>query len=657
MAVLDLSTLPWTVAGWRPFCWEPDKPRGYRPYVPPVPATVPGSVQKALLAAGLIPDWNYGMNSRACEWVEHRHWEMSTFIPAGSLPASERIFLDAQGLDYSGWILVDAKIVAKFSGCLVPHRIELTQWLGDGQRHELSVVFHEPPPERGQKGATSQTKYFKPRFNYSWDWCPRMVPIGVCGSIALRSGASAAFDLHRVRTELGEDNRTGSVGVTLFYDGSIVSPGDESARVEVVLRDGAREVARKSVAMAEKMDVPFSGVPVEPWWPNGEGPAKTYTLDVSAVARDGRTIWAEKKQIGFKRIEWRACEGAPKDAEPWICVVNGKPVFLQGVNWTPPTLSYHDVEEEDYRKLIDVYQDMGCNILRVWGGAGLESETFYDMCDRAGILVWQEFPLSSAGPESLPPDNDAALADLAEIIRVYVRRRNHHVSLLLWCGGNELHEGPASDPEPPCGYSFKGIALMRDVVAAEDPGRRFLPTSPSGPRFLGAAKDFGTGLLHDVHGPWTWDPADLDGCRKFWSGDDALARTEVGCGSANPADLLMHYHKAELSLPAESAFWKHQSGWWNIVEFEKFRARLPLEEAVRQFVATTQEHAAKVIEIAAWHCKRRFPRMGAFIIWMGHDCLPCLANCSVVDFHRRPKPPGVALKRVFRSRPGEGTAP
>ena len=74
MAVVDLSNLSWTVAGWRPFCWRLGKSaetgEGMQPDIAPVPAKVPGTVQQALLDAGIIEDWHVGLNSRLCEWVE-----------------------------------------------------------------------------------------------------------------------------------------------------------------------------------------------------------------------------------------------------------------------------------------------------------------------------------------------------------------------------------------------------------------------------------------------------------------------------------------------------------------------------------------------------------------------------------------------------------
>lgn len=51
-----------------------------------------------------------------------------------------------------------------------------------------------------------------------------------------------------------------------------------------------------------------------------------------------------------------------------------------------------------------------------------------------GILLWSEFEFG----DSLYPVDDAFLENVAEEIDYNVRRVNHHPSLALWAGGNEL---------------------------------------------------------------------------------------------------------------------------------------------------------------------------------------------------------------------------
>ena len=82
---LDLSGLDWYWRGWRPWTWKlfssMETGQQLRCDLGPLPATVPGTVQKALLDAGLLEDWYVGMNSLAAEWVEHRHWELTARLP------------------------------------------------------------------------------------------------------------------------------------------------------------------------------------------------------------------------------------------------------------------------------------------------------------------------------------------------------------------------------------------------------------------------------------------------------------------------------------------------------------------------------------------------------------------------------------------------
>ena len=107
----DLSELQWTLEGYTPYIWllEWKYGAGFGAQercidVRPVPAKVPGSAQGALRAAGVIPDWNVGVNSRDSEWVENRHWMFRARIPDEWLEQGARVRLECEGLDYCGWV-------------------------------------------------------------------------------------------------------------------------------------------------------------------------------------------------------------------------------------------------------------------------------------------------------------------------------------------------------------------------------------------------------------------------------------------------------------------------------------------------------------------------------------------------------------------------
>lgn len=631
----DLSKLNWELTGWIPEYWRyyrtMELGQGVKPTVPALPFSVPGSVQKALYDAGLIPDWNAGLNSLQCEWVENRHWIIETQVPSEWLVGGCATLV-CNGLDYCGTVLLNDVEVGKFRNAFVPHRFDLTQSVLS-ENNKLRIIFECPPRWLGQFGYTSKMTDWKARFNYTWDWTSRLVQIGISGGIRLEVGDCQAIRDIRCWTELGS---TGS----LWVQGS----GDVGYQIE--LSKGDQNLLKADVSSEElAAGTVFGDLDVQAWEPNPAVKPVLYQLILSS--KDGSE--PIRKTVGFKHIEWRQCDDAPAGAEPWICVVNGKPTFLQGVNWTPIRPNYADLTEEDYRTRLTAYREMGVNLLRVWGGAALETEVFYRLCDELGILVWQEFPLSSSGHDNWPPDDDECIRDLGEIARTYILRRQHHVSLLMWCGGNELQtalDGSRLGTGKPLDLGHPVLARFAEVVSELDPTRRFVPTSASGPRFKASADEFGLGLHHDVHGPWNIE-TNFDDWADYWRRDDSLFRSETGVPGASPVDIIETYRGDCDTFPAsiENPLWRRTMWWidWSAFIDEQGRGPKDLDE----YVSWSSERQATALALAAEATKKRFPRCGGFLVWMGHDSFPCTANTSILDFWGRPKPAAKALQKVF----------
>ena len=635
----DLAQLNWTLSGWMPELWRVEQSMeiGASPNaeVAAIPAAVPGSVQMSLLKAGLIPDWNIGLNHRACEWVENRHWVYETTIPQDWIQAGQKVRLNCRGLDYRGTILVNKTEVGTFEGSLAPHVLDLTGHLAE-TTNKLRIVFDLPPRWLGQYGYTSRMREWKARFNYTWDWVPRLVQTGISESIYLEVTDGKEITELRCVTDL--DLETGG---ELKINGKV-----NGASVEISLKRNGGTLRKETLA-AEQFNsngILWDRLDVDKWWPNLCGDQPLYDVDVVLLDKAGTAVDSATRRVGFRNVSWRRCEGA-EHADPWICVVNGRPVFLQGVNWTPIRPNYADVTEADYRKRLELYKDLGLNIMRVWGGAFLERERFYNLCDELGLLVWQEFPLSSSGVENYPPDDSDAIESMLPIVKSYIERRQHHPSLIIWCGGNELMDKqykPVDDTHPL-------IAQIRAIVDSDDPTRRFLATSASGPEFSAAEQNYGKGIHWDIHGPWQiGGELDTDWVR-YWANDDALFRSEMGAPAASPADIIQNSAGELDPLPgnASNSLWRRTSPWW--IEWHVASQELGREpESLQEYVNWSQNRQARALAIAVKACKDRFPRCGGSIIWMGHDCFPCTANTSIVDFNGDPKPAAVALKAVWR---------
>jgi beta-mannosidase len=643
--VHDLGELEWTISGWIPHIWRQQRSIeagvSDNAEVSGVPARVPGSVQGALRAAGIIPDWNIGVQARDCEWVENRHWIFTARIPEGWLHEGPIVRLRALGLDYSGWVLLNGQEIGSFRGSFVPWVFDLSGRQRAGE-NTLQIVFDTPPRWLGQIGYTSRITEWKPRFNYWWDWTSRLVQIGIWDALSLE--VTDGEEIVAPTISVGADMASGMGRLRLA--GTIV--GRRGTVVRLTLRNEQAIVCEEVIpADAFCAGHRWDDLPVALWWPNGAGAQPLYTLRCRLEDRNGTVLDEVSRRIGFREIRWEPCAGAPAEADPWICVVNGRPIFLQGVNWTPILPNFADVSDERYRHLLTTYRDLGCTMLRVWGGAFLEKEIFYDLCDELGLLVWQDFPLSSSGLENWPPEDGAAIEELAEIAESSIQRRRHHASLALWCGGNEL-TGPNDEGNVPVGMSHPLIARLARVTTQHDPERRFLATTPSGPSFGAEEKRFGLGVHWDVHGPWRPEGPLDEQWTRYWANNDGLFHSEIGAPGASSAAII-RWTKGDLDeLPGTAAnpLWRRQS-WW--IEWPAFVEELGREPAtLEEYVAWSQERQRRALGIAARSAKGRFPRCGGFLLWMGHDSFPCTANTSIIDFWGERKPAAGEIGAIFR---------
>ena len=659
----DLSTLEWKLAGFTPFAWHggefstidsPPDTAIHAPDVLAIPAHVPGSVQAALLEAGIVPDWNDGLDSRQCEWVENRHWVYETNLPDDWLERGLSFRLRCDGLDYSGWIALDGSVIAEFCGTNIPHTFDLTEHLAPTKHpasmaNRLQIAFDCPPRWLGQLGHTSRVKEWKTRFNYTWDWVPRLVQIGIWDSISLV--ATDGDEIERFRCTADADLATGRGKLALR--GAIA--GDKAATVRVGLSQSGASEDITATADFDVSDfgrgIVWSDLPVDLWWPNLEGEQPLYDLCLQLLDGDGNELDGVTRRVGFKNVVWEQCEGAPEGADPWICVVNGRPVFLQGVNFAPIRPNFADLTYDDYAVRLKLYRDLGCNTMRINACGFLEHKWFYDLCDELGIMVWQEFPLTSSGIENWPPDDETSIAGMAEIAESFIERRQHHASLLLWSGGNELMddlEGRETDASKPCDLSHPMLKRLQLVVAELDPTRRYIPASPTGPLAHALESDFGKGLHWNVHGPYM-SPDSAEEERDYWAGDDALFRAEFCRAGANPVEIIRRYKGEYPEFPptADNDYWGHPTRWW--VDWHllvELHGREPTD--LEEYVGWSQERQAKALALGVKTCKERFPRCGGVLLWGSHDTSSIPINTTIIDFHGNPKPAALALEEIWR---------
>ena len=446
---------------------------------------------------GLIPDWNVGLNNLQCD-----NRTPALGIPlhdtsAGRL-VQERIILHAEGLimPVLCWLTAPG---GRIRGMLIPHEFDLTDALQGGE-HRPSLVFTGAPDEQGQIGYTSRSRFFKSRFNYGWDWCVRLVPLGIWDNLWLMTASDVRLHACLPDARYDASSREGSLAFRIQVRS--YEPRQLGLRVEI--RDGDSLLHQVvlpcsfGAGLSETVVALPGRLPVEPWWPAGMGAQKLYALSVTLEADGGFALDTWCGRVGFRQIRWLPCEGAPANAEPWICEVNGTPLFLQGANWVPIRMTYGSVTAPMYHKLLTTYVGLGFNLLRVWGGYP-EKQAFYDIRRTRVVGLAGVSPVFKR--HEMPPHVPEAMADLARIARSYIWRRGGHASLLCWCGGNELFYEKGLAKAKPVDASDPCIAILAGISAELAPCTRFLASSPSGPSMWFNASQAGQGMHHDIH-PW-----------------------------------------------------------------------------------------------------------------------------------------------------------
>ena len=534
-----------------------------------ITARVPGSVLDDLWRAGELPNPYHERNSLLAEWVPERAWVYRRRLDVDREPA----VLEFGGVDHAATVFVDGAEAAHNEGMFHPFEVDVS-----AGTHLLAVVVHPAPESEPQLGATSNVRVHKSRMGYGWDFCPRLVHQGIWRPVALRIDEPP-----RVFPSVALERETGVV----------------RAEGELTLVDGEDVVGQGRDEL--RLDSP------KLWWPNGLGEQQLYRL------RSGSSEW----RVGFRRIEF---------TPPGGLVVNDVAVPVRGWNWVPLDALYGVPRPRKLAHLLNLAARANVNLLRVWGGGLIETPEFYDLCDRLGLLVWQEFSMSSSGSENEPAEDADFVALMAKEARANVPRLRHHASLCVWCGGNELaRDGKPLDDSAPV------LGALQDVVRELDPGRVWVPTSPAGEG--------------DVHGPW-----EHQGLRRHNPHYDAgtwSLQSEFGAeGMTNRRSLEalvdeQHRWPADRSNPV----YEHLGAWWNnsaLVQ-DAFGGRIADVDTMRRASQQLQYDGLR------YAVEANRLRGSGVIPWQFNEPFPNAWCTSVVDHHGDPKPAYYGVARAYRA--------
>ena len=255
----------------------------------------------------------------------------------------------------------------------------------------------------------------------------------------------------------------------------------------VTVSDGKRVLGSRSVQLhagMNRVSVPFTIEHPELWWCRGMGEPHLYTFRTS-VELGGRVLAGHSAQVGLRSVTVEKKPDAYGRSLRFL--LNGEPVFCKGANYIPCDCFLPRVTRETYERTIRDAVDVNMNMLRVWGGGIYEDDFFYELCDREGILIWQDFMYACA----VYPAEGALLENMRLEAVDNVKRLRNHACVVYWCGNNENQDSWLSgwkydvdkvDPKYSDiiwkQYEEQYYRMLAQVVAEYAPDMGYQPTSP-----------------------------------------------------------------------------------------------------------------------------------------------------------------------------------
>ncbi|KAA0992716.1 glycoside hydrolase family 2 protein [Dyadobacter aurulentus] len=473
--------------------------------------SVPNSVHWSYYKAGKLPHPYYHKNSEQYNWLDEKAWYYRRSFKMPQNAGDNYVFLCFDGVDYFSRVWVNDSLIGVHEGMFGGPTVEISKYLkGDNEivvevragnwGNEATRIEDLPRFASGELDY-SKRKGFNPRMSGKIIK-PWVISGGSGGeaffSVGMWQGVRLEIvprvhlerpfmttlqcsekeaNLHLSLEVLANQPST-SLTLHPWNNAQIDHPdnfgqkfeavkGNYQVRMELLFQgktvhrqDWKTELTQGRNWLEKDIKLPDPKL----WNPTGLGNADVYDVRILLLNNDIQLDQIQFK-YGIRTIAYLPTAG-PRTRDRWDnwqFVVNGKKIFVKGMNFTPQDILL-DLSYERYRWTLQAAKKMGVQLIRIWGGGLLESKHLYDICDELGIMVWQDFPIGNQDTPGYPQD-----VWEAQVVQNILRLRNHP-SLAIWCGGNEFNP-----------YSLgnaSSIGILERNLVTFDPSRPFKRTTP-----------------------------------------------------------------------------------------------------------------------------------------------------------------------------------
>ncbi|MDR1981521.1 MAG: glycoside hydrolase family 2 protein [Tannerellaceae bacterium] len=634
-------------------------------------ATVPGVVHTDLMANRIIEDPFFRLNERGVQWVDKEDWEYRTTVRVSpEIAGKDHVELCFMGLDTYADVFLNDSCILKADNMFREWRVEVKALLRAGE-NELLVRFRSPIKEdipkfdalhyrneagndQSENGGVFDRKVSvfarKAGYHYGWDWGPRLVTSGIWRPVYLTGWSDARMEhIHYLQESVTAKQ------ARIKACAEVLSDREGEGRL-VIQADGVKEQWEQTVQLkkgANRIETLLTIRHPKLWWTNGLGDAHLYPFTATLYV-DGQTAGSRRDLLGLREL--KLIREKDEAGHTFYFLLNGVKVFAKGANYIPQDNFLPRVTDEQYEKTIRDAVRANMNMLRVWGGGIYENDIFYDLCDKYGILVWQDF-MFACSTYPMTPDR---LDNIRHEATDNVKRLRNHPSIALWCGNNENHaawfnwgwmkqyeqQGVLAEMRHDYKALFHG--LLPEVVAACDPSAFYWPSSPYG----------GDPDARCETGQPDWNPNGDAHYWGVWHGKDSIAHynivrarffSEYGFQSFPEYQSVLKYapDSSDHDIFSE-VMMAHQRGgshanglieWYLLNEYRK-------PKDFRHFLYMGQLLQGDAIKTAIEAHRRDMPYCMGTLFWQHNDCWP-VASWSSRDYYGRWKAQHYFAKKAF----------
>ncbi len=632
--------------------WQFRKPGNNQWY----PAAVPGCIHTDLMANRLMEDPFYRDNEEKVQWVEEEEWEYRTcFFVDKELLQKENIDIIFKGLDTYARVFLNHTLLLETDNMFRKWQAKVKPLLKEGE-NVLQVHFLSPVKEAlplwKQEGfdlpGGPKVMTRKPGYHYGWDWGPRLVTSGIWQPVYLQ-----AWDWAKINTLQWRQKEITDEKALLTANFEILSTGRGPGKAVIsIIHENKNQENRLRRAVVHlvpglnRTSIEFEIKKPRWWWTNGWG--EPYLYHLKARLEVGWQLMDEVSQkIGLRTLE--LVNQRDKKGESFYFKLNGIPLFIKGANYIPPDNFLNRVTVDKYRSLVNAAKEAHMNMLRVWGGGIYEKDIFYDLCDEAGILVWQDFMFACAmypGMETGP----GFLENVRQEAIENVKRLRHHPCIALWCGNNEIDEAwhnwgwqSAFSPQHQelIWNSYKKLfhEILPKVIGEYDNHRSYWPSSPrfgrSDKRSVKEGDSHYWGVWHDE------EPFDIlkEKIPRFMS--------EYGFQSFPPMETIKKFTLPgdwHLDSPVMTVRQKHPRGNELIKIYMARDYHVPGN--FEFFTYVNQVLQAEGMKIGIEAHRRAKPYCMGTLYWQLNDCWPAV-SWSGIDYYGNWKAFHYSVKKVY----------